>query len=400
MSSRTPEQPSIEQTLGTLHTHFKAGDQLDTPSFLRTVYQVRELGYEKDPKVDHLLKLLGKARRDIVGGAVLGVLEEGHRTSDIHAILRNIGALEMLGLNTLPGVNNLIGVLTKAHNLDQEEGEGDQLESWRTRNDQATKNRKPIYSSGAGSTYTEGRIYIQTSEVAERDGRQILGFQEAMFPNASGSGGSGGCESYSDKQAIFTSGEDHIAVYTTGASGNEDSASGYRLAHRLMSNLKGLDDVIINKEQLTGISGRIFNELDKALGFKLTKDLTAGEKALSVIKFCYLNDKTFAVVGYTLGCSIYVLSDNRLVSLVPRSGLGVYGGVSVAEIKPGSRILMTQGGEVTKGVSESDIENTLRKVPGAEVELVEATRRRLSMAGINDANLSALVIDVQRKPRS
>ena len=120
MAAETSEiRPSVEHTLTKLQVHYKAGEKLDTPSFLKDVYEIKQLGFDKVEKVDHLLKLLGKARTEIVGGSVLTVLQEGHRTSDVVGIRQNIEALRMLGLDVLPKVSNLIGILNRVHNLEE-----------------------------------------------------------------------------------------------------------------------------------------------------------------------------------------------------------------------------------------------------------------------------------------
>lgn len=110
-------RPTEREVIGRLESHFKA-EKLDTATFLADVYLTRVLGFDTVPTIDRLLKLLGSARRDRVGTAVLGVLEQNHRDTDRPGMVRNIQALEMLGLHTLPKVKSLTEVLARTHNLD------------------------------------------------------------------------------------------------------------------------------------------------------------------------------------------------------------------------------------------------------------------------------------------
>ncbi len=420
MAREGEPQPTIDNTLHALQAHYGAGKRLDTGRFLADVYRIQELGFAQEPKVDNLLKLLGRARRKVVGDSVLRVLQEAHQADDVPGMRRNIAALEMLGLNGLPQIGSLIGVLNRAYNLDKSSEETEitdtppdeappqeeDLGSWTSRNHNASKNRKHIWGEGGSSGWDWGssnpRIDVLTHEVTDRKGN-LLSFETAMFPSGNSGGGTGGYEARSERQSIFVSGSDHIAVYATGAPGYRfihmvadypGKASSYRLAHRAMWNLGILDDVIADKSQLSGIGSRVIGELRQA--FDLAKDLPSSQKALSVVKFCYLDNSVFAVVGYTPGNNIYLFSNNRMISLTtPTQGIGV----SITEVIPGSRILMTQGDEITKAVPEKDIKKTLQKVNSASFELVEATRKQLAARGVNNPSVSALVIDVQRKPK-
>ena len=112
-------KPTIGEVLGKLHNHYKAGPNLQTGEFLADVYQITTLGYQNTPEIDQVLKMMGVARREIVGPSVLRVLHSKHLAQDVLGMRGDITAIRMLGLDNLSGVSNLIDVLNKVHHLEE-----------------------------------------------------------------------------------------------------------------------------------------------------------------------------------------------------------------------------------------------------------------------------------------
>ncbi len=144
-------RPTIQDTLIKLQGHYKAGEGLDTLGFLRDVYQIKQLGYSEVPQMDNLLKTLGRSRQEIIGRSVLGVLQGGHRNADIVGMRQNIQVLEMLGLNNLPQVSNLIGILNKAHNLEEPSVPTETVRQVRKSSKRSVFSRRRVLAGGAAA---------------------------------------------------------------------------------------------------------------------------------------------------------------------------------------------------------------------------------------------------------
>ncbi len=112
-----PSPPIIQDVLGRLRTHAKAGDKLNTKEFLGDVFLIQELGHANNPVIQTTLELFGQARQEIVGRSIFGLLRADIINKDEEQIGRKVTALEMLKLDRVPEVSTLISNLRKAYNL-------------------------------------------------------------------------------------------------------------------------------------------------------------------------------------------------------------------------------------------------------------------------------------------